>query len=237
MENTRARYRSLALLVVTACVLDASEVGAVSMGIIGNSGKQGSNCADCHSDGTAPLVRLDGPHLVYTGALATFRFVVQSQASRQEIAGFNVAASSGLLETISGQGARVEVDELTHGFPKSGAETSWLFTWRAPQAATNATLFGAGLSANGNGTRSGDGMALLTLPITVSDGPRPGDANCDDALSAADLTEMARLSDMGVVATCEQADADCDGDVDAVDIDVLVASLFDSPVATQCPER
>ena len=98
------------------------------------------------------------------------------------------------------------------------------------------TLFAAGLSANGNATRSGDEMGLLQLVVIVSDEPRPGDANCDGWLSAADLTEIAHLTAVGKTEECALADANCDGAVDAADIAVVIASLFDSPAATECEE-
>jgi len=206
------------------------------MGITGNSGKQGANCADCHFGGTAPLVRLEGPNVVHSGALATFRFVVQSQSSRQQFAGFNVAASHGRLDPLPDQGEHLEVGELTHDFPKAAIdnETAWLFTWRAPASTGTQTLYGAGLSANGNGNRNGDEMALLQLAVTVTDEPRPGDANCDDALSAADVSEIARLIGVDGTGDCGLADANCDGAVNEADEDVLIAALFDTPSVTQC---
>lgn len=229
---------ALRFFVAALLLHHAAAAAAISTGIVGNSGKQGANCADCHNGGTAPIVRLEGPRAVYAGALATFRFVVQSQSSRQQVAGFNVAASDGALESVRGQGARGEFGELTHDFPKAAEadESSWLFTWRAPPAAGAETLFAAGLSANGNATRSGDEMGLLQLVVIVSDEPRPGDANCDGWLSAADLTEIAHLTAVGKTEECALADANCDGAVDAADIAVVIASLFDSPAATECEE-
>jgi hypothetical protein len=223
-------------LALTLSMLPVS-AGALSTGITGNSGKQGANCADCHSGGVAPLVRLEGPRVVYAGALATFRFVVQSQSSRQQFAGFNVASSAGRLESIRGEGAYVEFSELTHDSPKPALEdeTSWLFSWRAPDVAGSQTLFGAGLSVNGTGTRRGDEMMLLQLAVTVTDERRPGDANCDGRLSAADLTEIAALNALGTVSDCALADADCSGAIGQGDATVLIAALFDSPIPTLCP--
>src|SRR5262245_41192700 len=227
MSNRRCSVRRLMCLAAAVAVtLLPRLIHAVSTGITGNSGKQGANCTDCHSGGTEPLVRLEGPSSVYAGALASFRFIVQTQSSRQQFAGFNVAVSHGRLFPEPFEGEHLEVGELTHDSPKAASddETSWAFTWRVPSTAGIVTLFGAGLSCNLNGTRSGDAMALLQFDITVDDN-RPGDANCDKALSAADLT--------GIVTgggDCGLADADCSGTVDAVDVDVLIAQLFDSPV-------
>jgi hypothetical protein len=226
-----------ACLIVAVSLLPVVGAEAISTGITGNSGKQGSNCADCHSGGVAPIVRLDGPDTVYTDVLAIFRFVVQSQSPRQQFAGFNVAAENGSLGPIAGEGAQLEIDELTHTAPKAAVldETSWVFTWRAPRVGGDRTIFAAGLSANGTGTRSGDAMALLQHRVEVLAGPRPGDANCDGVLTAADLTGIA--GDIGAgPSECGFADADCDGEIDAPDVEVLLALLFDSRPPTQCEE-
>jgi hypothetical protein len=225
-----------ALVLGLALGLLTSVAGAVSTGIVGNSGKQGANCVDCHDGGTVPAVRLEGPQRVYAEALATFRFVVQSQSARQQLAGFNVAASSGGLEPLRGDGAHLEAGELTHDAPKpaNASESAWTFTWRAPAAAGNETIFAAGLSANGTGTRSGDESALLELDVSVDDGPRPGDADCDGALSAADIVALVDLLPASAAGECDLADADCDGAVDERDLAVLNAALFDSPAVTGC---
>lgn len=234
IPSVRPILRALVIAVVS---LSAVPAGGLSTGITGNSGKQGANCVDCHDGGVRPQVRLEGPAVVYAGALATFRFVVQSESSRQQLAGFNAAASHGRLEPLRGEGAYAELGELTHDTPKPATdnETSWQFTWRAPLTAGDQTLFGAGLSVNGNGTRSGDEMALLELTVTVSDEPRPGDANCDGSLSAADLTEITALTALATIGACDLADANCDGAVDQTDATVVIATLFDSPMPTQCP--
>lgn len=228
--------RYVLMLCLAALAAWPSPSIAVSEGITGNSGKQGANCADCHSGGTAPLVRLEGPREVYAGALATFRFVVQTQSIRQQFAGFNVAASDGQLEPVRGQGEHLDVGELTHDAPKPAIEdeTTWLFTWRAPSTAGSEVIFGAGLSANGTETRSGDEMALLQVAVTVTDDPRPGDANCDGALSAADVVGIAHALPPETVDECGLTDADCNGAIQARDITVVIAALFDSPSATDC---
>lgn len=205
---------------------------AIQMGIVGFSGKQGETCNDdCHSGGTAPLVRFEGPARTVVGALATFRFVVVSQSSKQSVAGFNVATSQGMLDVVPGQGEHVEVDELTHDMPKADINgvASFLFTWRAPDQPGPQTLYGAGLSANNNGNRNGDDSATATLRIAVTPSLDSGDANCDGRLSAADLPAVVRLLPSGTTAGCALADADGDGVVDHNDVELIVASLFEPP--------
>ena len=103
--------------------------------MIGNSGKEGASCNDnCHLGGVTPLVRFEGTQRVMADAVATFRFVVTSQGAKQKVAGFNVAASDGMLDVVPGQSEHVEFEELTHDTPKPNVdgEAGWQFTWRAP---------------------------------------------------------------------------------------------------------
>jgi hypothetical protein len=214
---------------------------ALSDGITGNSGKQGETCADrCHYGGTAPLVRFEGPAAVPAGTAVTFRFAVHSQSLAQSVAGFNVAADGGLLDVVSGEGARAEADELgsvelAHDAPKANVddEAAWEFVWHAPTQPGPVTLYGAGLSGNDNHNPSGDEAATATLVVEVTRNGPPGDANCDTRLSAADLTAVL-LQWPPAVPSCLLADADCDGIVGDSDLALLVPSLFD-PAANHPP--
>jgi len=209
-------------------LLNVPATPAKQDGITGFSGKQGATCNDdCHVGGLTPQVRFEGPQRVLADAVATFRFVVTSPAAKQKVAGFNVAASDGVLGAVTGQGEHVEFDELAHDAPKAtvNAEASWEFTWQAPSQQGVYTLYGAGLSANGNGTDGGDDSNLTTLSVTVSSGPI-GDANCDTRVTAADMTAVVVLLPAGVPGECNGADADGDGGVTASDIAVVIAALF-----------
>lgn len=203
---------------------------AMEHGIIGYSGKQGDTCSDrCHNPtATLPSVRFEGPQTVKAEAVATFRFILQSQSTRQKVAGFNVAASDGVLDVVAGQGEHVELDELTHDAAKQDVDgiAAWEFSWRAPTQTGVSTLYGAGLSANGNGTNGGDDSNLTTLAVTVIPGGEVGDANCDARLSAADMTAVVQLLPSGATGTCSRADADGDGGVDTADLALVVAGLF-----------
>jgi hypothetical protein len=105
------------------------------------------------------------------------------------------------------------------------AEASWEFTWQAPTQPGVYTLYGAGLSANGNGTKDGDDSNLTTLNVAVTSGPI-GDANCDARTTASDVTAVVALLPGGVPGDCVGADANGDGSVAAGDIPVVVAALF-----------
>ncbi|MBI1815992.1 MAG: hypothetical protein HYR72_13515 [Deltaproteobacteria bacterium] len=164
-----------------------SSTHAISTGIVGSSGKPGSLygtfvCNSCHGGGSpapvAPLVQFSGPSQVAASTVATFTFTVTSQApDNQTQAGFNVAASAGTLAVLAGQGEKLVSGELTHTAPKvndGSGVSAWNFTWKAPSAPGNYTLFGAGNSVNRNFNSGGDKASATTLIVMVSaSGPSP----------------------------------------------------------------
>ena len=87
--------------------------------------------------------------------------MLQSNESRQSAAGFNVAASGGTLQVVSGQKEQIfpGTTELTHNAPKANnasGQSTWQFKWKAPTSAGNYILWGAGNSVNLDGTSNGD---------------------------------------------------------------------------------
>jgi len=170
-------YRKFLWLTLGLCVtLKTAPACAYSTGITLFSGKQGSTCntvKGCHTDlpPQAPLVRFEGPTEVPIKMMATFRFVVHSQApAAQTYAGFNVAASAGQLTISQAQGGRVIGNEITHFSPKqndANADATFEFTWQAPAAAGTYTLYGAGNSVNRNFLPSGDKPATATFMVKV----------------------------------------------------------------------
>src|SRR3989304_2884850 len=94
----------LMLAVVLLALLPARGALANMTGKTERSGKQGTICNECHAGGVAPLVHFEGPMELAAGAIATFRFVIQSQSASQTSAGFNVAAEAGQLGGVPGQG-------------------------------------------------------------------------------------------------------------------------------------
>ena len=154
----------LALAVVALIGIQAHRAQANSTGKTGYSGKLGFSCTPtCHIGGVPPAVSFEGPDQVAAGAVATFRFVVQSQQPASQIAaGLDVAASAGKLGTVSGQGEQLLGGEITHTQPKNNdtnGTTSWDFTWQVPTQGGMATLFGAGISVNLNDSSFGDASA------------------------------------------------------------------------------
>lgn len=206
---------------------------ALMVGIVGNSGKQGTTCSTCHSGGSKPVVRFEVPTTVPADSLTLVEFAVTSQSNEQQGAGFNVATDGGLIGVIEDQPERVEAGELTHLYPAFSEEgiNAWSFYWRAPLTTGTYTLYGAGLSTNSNGNRNGDAATSTKTRVEVTSGERVGDVNCDGRLTIAD-TLVALTS--GGSEQCPYADANCDGSLTPSDADAAIAALFDRPVSDAC---
>lgn len=58
-----------------------------------------------------------------------------------------------------------------------------------------------------------------------------GDVNCDDQVSAADLTALAGLIPSSDFGPCDSADVNHDGVVNELDMTALVGVIFGSPAA------
>lgn len=240
-SRRRSVLRSFGQLLLAGALVCGSLHGraaeAIETGITGYSGKQFFNCSQCHDGGLAPFVSFEGPTEVAAGETATFRFVLQSRTVKQPVAGFNVAASGGTLELAPEEDdARLQAGELTHVGPKAVDDelmAMWTFLWRAPLTPGSQTLFGSGLSGNDDLTRNGDQPESTALVVDVVPGPPRGDANCDDRLSAADLTGVIAVIGGAAPGACNLTDATCDEMIDADDVTAVVAALFD-PQPSPC---
>ncbi|MBI4514540.1 MAG: hypothetical protein HY699_01830 [Deltaproteobacteria bacterium] len=226
----RGRHLRAAALAAVLWSVPAQPLVASQDGIPGYSGKQGESCDDfCHAEGQTPLVRFDGPNEVPAGALASFRFAVESDAPAQTVAGLDVAASAGSLAAVTAD-TRLDVDEITHSSPKTAVEgeASWEFTWRAPSQPGTQTLYGAGLSANSNGSKSGDGTAKTTKTVTVTAAaPVPiacvGDCSADAEVTVDELVTGVNIAlGNAALVACPMFDAGQDGEVT---VDELVTAV------------
>lgn len=189
---TRLAYAcSLAFLTAGAIGV----VAAFSSGRVGRSGNPnsggGETCAQCHGGGEIPSVFIDGPAIVAPSDTATYTLRI---VGGQEVAGgFNVSASTGELDVLPGA-ADVQAiawiwddnvtvrDELTHTEPKAvdgDGVVSFSFNWTAADEPGMALLYGAGNSANLNGSPINDGVdtyraiinaaSTVYLPIGIND--------------------------------------------------------------------
>jgi len=159
-------------------------LSAFPSGISGYSGNPATNggrtCTNCHGGGITPTVNLSGPMSVTPGAINTY--VLTISGGQRLFGGLDVSATSGTLAAFE-SGTQLLSGEVTHTSPKavnaSGA-VSFSFQWTAPSSPGTATLYGAGLSANGSGT-SGDDANLMAMAISVQSLPVPNQPPVADA--------------------------------------------------------
>ena len=192
------------LLVVTLLCAAASPAAAYTTGVSGYSGKDGKTCTECHSPAsTQAKATLTGPDTLAPGATATYTLVIDTdvtssataQATRQ--AGLDVATNGGTLGTVAQLNqTRLVGGELSHTNALPKAKTvQVMFTLTAPDQAGTVTLFAAALSADGDGSNSGDSTATTTLDVAV--GGAPQDLAGIDAVSSATMVAPPGSPDLG----------------------------------------
>ena len=161
---------------IVATLFFPSFAWSLSTGITGHSGNPntsgGAICTECHSGGVLPTVQLTGPSSVVAGTTNTFTLTMSG--GQNNLAGMDISASSGtLIATASGMvndGA-----ELRHSQPFNIGSTTatWLFNYKAPANAGNATIYAAVLSANGDGNVTGDNARATAISFQVTAATRP----------------------------------------------------------------
>ena len=136
-----------------------------SAGDTGYSGLSGRNCGACHSGGTVPTVTISGPASATAGSVNSYTFKITG--GPLAAGACDIAASGGSLGAATGD--TLKNSEISGGptAPSTGA-VSFPFTWTAPATAGTYTLYGCGLSTNGNGGTSGDGVSAIQFTVTVA---------------------------------------------------------------------
>ncbi len=188
-----ARRASVLIIITAALLLSAAVPQAVwahASGITGYSGNtathSGAICTACHSGGTVPTVTITGPASLAPGASGTYTLMITGGPA--VVGGLDVSASAGTLaagdaatQLMSGEITQKSATSFTSG------ALSFTFALNAPATAGTVTLYGAGLSANGNGSTSGDNAAKATLAVTVAAATAPSITVADPVAPANDL--------------------------------------------------
>lgn len=193
----------------------ATRALANSGGVAGDSGAASGRCTDCHGGGKAPKVAITGPASLGAGDTGEYLITISSATPMaQKFAGADVSASAGQLEPGGGQNTtkllsgELVQDRLAGPFDP----LQFKFSLVAPEAPGPVTLFGAGLSADGDGTTSGDGAAttmfmLTVVPASSADlaaAPSPDLASAPEDLAGEDLAgadlAAAPVSDLAAAA-------------------------------------
>jgi len=150
----------------------SQNVFSFSGGINGYSGNPatsaGNTCSTCHSGGATPTVNLTGPATVQPGTISTFTFTISG--GQQNSGGLDISADGGtLINTLAS--TRLQVGEIIHNQRATAAgdgTVSWSFDWQAPTILGSYTIYGAGLSANGDSNTTLDGVSTHAYVVTVS---------------------------------------------------------------------
>jgi len=177
MPTPRTGYTRWTLLVVTVAAAGSFVAGpatAFSTGIVGRS--QGCGC---HSSGSLDLT-LDGPASLEMGTQAMFSLGIGGGPG--DVCGLDVSVSAGTLVDVSAE-TRLASGEITHSAPN--ASCSFVFDWIPPTdpLVTEATVFYAAVSANGDDSAGGDAWdtGQLTLPVLQPELPDvDGDGVADE---------------------------------------------------------
>ena len=142
---------------------------AFSGGITNRTQKNGTGCT-CHGATPTGSVNISilGPDTLGVGETGVFNLVVEG--GPLGAAGTNIAALTGTLSTIAGQGLQKLGDELTHSSPKSPdlGTVSFQFSYTAPASPGIDTLFANGNSVDLSGDPSGDQWNFATRKPVVT---------------------------------------------------------------------
>jgi alpha-tubulin suppressor-like RCC1 family protein len=142
-----------------SAVLLSSSARAHSKGIVAQG------CTGCHSGGKSPLVGLSlDPPVFDPGSSVTATITVQ--AINGSVGGMYISASTGKFSLISGQSTSLVSDtEVTQSTPKAATGGNVVFQthWLAPSSPGGVIFDVWALSANGNGSASGDGGGSVSL--------------------------------------------------------------------------
>lgn len=145
---------------------------ASSAGISGESGRDGSTCARCHTGGGTATATLTGPTNVQGGTTQTYTFTIMGGPG--VVGGLNVTTDSlfaQLKPVTAGVKDTFNNNELSHdGGPLSfaGGRLVVQFQMVAPAGGGTVKIYAAGVSANNNGGLGGDAGAGTTLTVSVT---------------------------------------------------------------------
>ena len=162
--------RSLGILLVAFMVLTLPTMEGKQNGIHNQAG--GSGCY-CHYSGSGPTINHNFPSTYNAGQTYNIQISSTGGVSGSN-GGFNVVVDKGTLSTPGVGIMSVKIDSsgqsATH---TTNSYRSWSFDWTAPSSGSGTTNVDiAVLTANGDGTSSGDGWTSTSITV-----PEAGPSN------------------------------------------------------------
>ena len=216
-KMTRCLRMTLSVALTTIWLVGQSNVAlADANGRAGRSGASGSTCGGgCHSGGTVPTLAFASGGVPFSattavaGSVNTYTFTVSGGPG--VTAGLGVKATSGALG-VTGSTTKILSTEVVHSAPTPFVNGSvvYTFTWTAPATAGSVTLFGAGVSSNGDNATKLDGAAAIVATITVTGSTGGGGVN---AAPIATFTAPATATVGSSVSFDASASTDSDGSI------------------------
>jgi len=222
------RFAAARLALVLALWLLAAPAWARIDGIASSS------CGGCHST-SAATVTLSVPSVsIDPGEQITLTVTIEG--SNTQGGGFYISSGAeGTFEVIAGQGTKMNGSGVSHSARKNdvGGVVTFMVNWTAPDVAGVTRFTAAGVSANADGSRSGDQTGQDTIDIVYGCSPvtvyRDYDqdgygtdlwTSIDCAASAqwaaenGDCNESNAMINPGETEVCNLIDDDCDTEVD-----------------------
>ncbi len=136
------RYFTLIFSVIIIMTLFYSEVNAYGSGVSGRTKKTSTQgCGSCHSQGTSITGAITGPDTVIAGQTYTFTLTLTTTGGSGKY-GVNIAALTGALAVISGQGLKLSGNELVQSSAITWVSPKTItFSYTAPASAGSDTLY------------------------------------------------------------------------------------------------
>jgi hypothetical protein len=157
----RRNAASVAVIICSLGILVSGFVLLSGGGYAGYTRKPGGIFPGCLCHGNADgipnadtRVWIEGPDSVWTGM--EYYYAVKVSKDSLVAAGFNAAVFLGDVDTVQGEGTRLDEipQEIVHSFPKlatTGDTISWAFLYRAPDVPGTDTVYATGNAVNLSG--------------------------------------------------------------------------------------
>lgn len=130
------------------------------------SGEAASSCLGCHGQGSQQTTLTVTPALITPGALVTVHVTIRGTGKSGGLA-LTTSNGVGLFSLVSGQGTRLENNQVLHSAPKAsaGGEITFDAQWTAPVLPGGTVFEVATVLANGDGTNGGDQAGAASLAV------------------------------------------------------------------------
>ncbi len=199
-----------------------------------NGGIEAQSCTGCHGTGSQQTTVTLVPSTFAPGDTITVRVTMTGSGSRGGF--FLTSNGTGTFANVSGQGTRLSNGNVVHSTPKpaSGGAVTFEARWTAPSSMGGVVFDVATVLANGDGQRSGDQSAEVSLSEAFgcagttyyrdADGDGVGAVSSGTVRScvtpigfsalSGDCDDFDNRRTPGKEESCNNLDDDCDGMVD-----------------------